>query len=546
MGIRQVPSRLEPELRGFLQDLRNEIGRVSGDGFKLVLLGDMRTALNGDFVNYADIARIIGEVQDGVRNDPFFQFLGEKINLIDGPPTLPGSIQARLDTTQDTITTLMAEADAQLQAGIDANGSAIVTLQTVTAGQATQITTLGSRLGTAESKVSMLMSATPTDALWWAGISSDVSGTKSNVAMLMSTSPTGALWWTGLKSQSDTATSNVAMLMSATPTGASWWQQVTTNTSNISNLLSTTPTSAQWWSGLKTTVDNNSSSIVTLQNTTDSQATSISQLNSTVSGNSASIQTLQNTTNGLSAEYSVRLDVNGYVAGFGFYNHGTSSAFYVRASKFAVGDPSSGNRVPFIIQDGTVYIDTAMIKDATIGGAKIADATITNAKIQTAAVTTLSVAGDNITVPRSARFYSWAYGGYAFSYSEFDLFAHVIPAAAAGTRGKIFAWLNCRLVLTNAQIDAITQRWPLAVLEITFWRDGNAIDSRSFRMSNPAGYQDVLGYVSTVDSVDNNAHTYTARAKFYASLQGSNDMYQWPYGPTFLVVCDSLILEAKR
>lgn len=385
MGVRQVPSRLDPELRGFLQDLRNEVGRVGGDGFKLVLLGDMRTALSSDFLQPGDVTRIVQAAQDEIRNDPFWQFLGDKINLIDGPPTLPGSIQARLDTAQDTVENLMAEADAQLQTAIDANGSAIVTLQTVTAGQATQITALGSRMGDSESKVAMLMSTTPTDALWWTGLSTDVANTKNSVAMLMSTTPDGALWWAGLKSQADDATSKISMLMSSTPTGASWWAGLSTDTanskSNIAMLMSTTPTGASWWSGLKTQVDNNSSQIVTLNTTTSNQAQSIQQLSNTTDGNTASIEVLQTVNNGLTAQYSVKLDVNGRVVGFGLYNQPSGSAFYVRADKFAVGDPSTGDRIPFIVSGGNVYIDTAFIINASIDSAKIADAAITSAKI---------------------------------------------------------------------------------------------------------------------------------------------------------------------
>lgn len=41
------------------------------------------------------------------------------------------------------------------------------------------------------------------------------------------------------------------------------------------------------------------------------------------------------------AQYSVKLDVNGYVAGFGLYNAGTSSQFIVNADKFAVTTPSA-------------------------------------------------------------------------------------------------------------------------------------------------------------------------------------------------------------
>lgn len=74
---------------------------------------------------------------------------------------------------------------------------------------------------------------------------------------------------------------------------------------------------------------------------------------------------------GLRAQYNVKLDVNGYVAGFGLYNEGAgASGFIVRADKFVVGSAGS-NVVPFEIVSGTTYIKAAMIQDASITSAKI-------------------------------------------------------------------------------------------------------------------------------------------------------------------------------
>lgn len=361
------------------------------------------------------VGPVIDSLIDSVRNDPFFIFLGEQIKLI-SMPELPGSVAKQIEAAQNqvddlmvaqqvlvdaalsqqgsSITSLQTITDTQatqittLQTGVSGNSSAIVTLQTTTDSQATQITTLASRTTAAESSVSNLMSTTPTSAAWWTGLKTQADNATSNVSMLMSTTPTSALWWSGLKSQADAATSSVTMLMSATPTSASWWSGLSTDVANskssIANLMSTTPTSAQWWSGLKTQVDNASAQIVNLQSTTPTSASWWAQLNSTVNGNSASIQTLQNTTNGLSAQYSVKLDVNGAVSGFGLASSsGLGSRFYVRADRFAVGSPgvadiNSDANVPFIVQTGPgswggpgVYIKDASIASASIDSAKI-------------------------------------------------------------------------------------------------------------------------------------------------------------------------------
>jgi len=97
--------------------------------------------------------------------------------------------------------------------------------------------------------------------------------------------------------------------------------------------------------------------------------------------------TTQLTENGnLKAQYSVKIDNNGHIAGFGLSStdvDGTpTSAFIVNADKFAVIDPAStadglgtttptAANVPFFIQGGVTYMKAAAILDASITNAKI-------------------------------------------------------------------------------------------------------------------------------------------------------------------------------
>ena len=99
------------------------------------------------------------------------------------------------------------------------------------------------------------------------------------------------------------------------------------------------------------------------------------------------------TTGGLSAQYTVKIDANGHMSGFGLAStvvNGTpSSAFIIRADKFAIVDPAATNNsltntpsadtVPFFVESGTVYIKSVFIKDASITNAKIG--TVTARKI---------------------------------------------------------------------------------------------------------------------------------------------------------------------
>ena len=87
----------------------------------------------------------------------------------------------------------------------------------------------------------------------------------------------------------------------------------------------------------------------------------------------------------LQGQYTVKIDLNGHMSGFGLAStvvNGTpTSAFIVRADKFAIVDPAStannltnspsADSVPFAVVGGATYIKAAFIQDASISDAKI-------------------------------------------------------------------------------------------------------------------------------------------------------------------------------
>jgi hypothetical protein len=85
----------------------------------------------------------------------------------------------------------------------------------------------------------------------------------------------------------------------------------------------------------------------------------------------------------LYAQYTLKTDVNGHIAGFGLANDGENADFIILADRFSIVDPDDPleQAVPFIVTDGQVYINSALIADATITTAMITDGNITNAKI---------------------------------------------------------------------------------------------------------------------------------------------------------------------
>ncbi|MFT4064267.1 phage tail protein [Paraburkholderia sp.] len=128
-------------------------------------------------------------------------------------------------------------------------------------------------------------------------------------------------------------------------------------------------------------------------------ASSISTLQTTVGGHTTSIQAQQSSINGLSAQYTVKIDNNGYVAGYGLastsVNGQVTSEFAVRTDTFSVNLPGYPGVHPFTIGavNGVpqVIISSALIGDASINTAKIGDAQITAAKIGSAQIQTAHI-----------------------------------------------------------------------------------------------------------------------------------------------------------
>ncbi|WP_418885979.1 phage tail tip fiber protein [Escherichia coli] len=76
---------------------------------------------------------------------------------------------------------------------------------------------------------------------------------------------------------------------------------------------------------------------------------------------------------------------------------------YFAANKFVIAGndtASTGGSAPFTIVNGTTYLKTAMIQNASIGTAYIADLAVTNAKIANLAVNAAKIADATITTAK--------------------------------------------------------------------------------------------------------------------------------------------------
>ena len=301
----------------------------------------------------------------------------------------------------------------------------ITNLQTTTSTQGTSLTNLTTRVGTAETNIGTLQTTTSNQATQITNISATANA--KNRTYYQTAAPTtglviGDIWidtddnrrlfrWNGTAwdAADDARTATNAAAITAEQTArinadntlttsistqssritnaesAITTEQTTRNTKDLSlasainniwsvvggstavigdgSLAAATPTTAQ------ATKWNQVTAAVTDPNTGQVSTTSIKQDFLTyASTNDTSV-------NGLKAQYTVKVDVNGYVSGFGLattLNNGTPiSDFAVRADRFSIASPGVNKVVPFIVSGGVTYISAAMIQNGTIDNAKI-------------------------------------------------------------------------------------------------------------------------------------------------------------------------------
>jgi hypothetical protein len=158
---------------------------------------------------------------------------------------------------------------------------------------------------------------------------------------------------------------------------------------------------------------------------------------------------------GLRAQYSVKLDVNGYTVGFGLYNEGAgANGFIVRADKFVVGSAGS-NRTPFVIDGGVTYIDAAVIKDGAITSAKIA--TLNADKITAGTIGSQTIALNGVSSILKSSNYVAGSAGWQIRGDGYAEFRNVTIRGSLNASDVSGGTLNfSNITVSNLRADSIT------------------------------------------------------------------------------------------
>lgn len=136
----------------------------------------------------------------------------------------------------------------------------------------------------------------------------------------------------------------------------------------------------------------------TRANADSALASQISTLTANTNANFASVRTeiqaQADYTDGAVARAVTTATVNGRQAIFGITVNGESADIGAVADRFYIYNRANGTYTQaFLVENGKVHIQSALIKDASITRAKIADAAIDTAKIADAAITMAKISG---------------------------------------------------------------------------------------------------------------------------------------------------------
>jgi hypothetical protein len=189
---------------------------------------------------------------------------------------------------------------------------------------------------------------------------------------------------------------------------------------------------------LSSTVTNNNQARIdgdaTLASSVSAVNTSVGTLNTTVTQQATAI-------NGIEGKYTVKIDANGYITGFGLVatsnTASPTSTFTVLADNFKIVTPGLAPVSPFYVSGGITYIRNVIIDEAAIGTATIGTIKVQNDAISNVSTNTLNFLGQS-----GPSLSSNVWGNLTTAYGTAQIVVTNIPTA----NGKVFirTYLNAK------------------------------------------------------------------------------------------------------
>lgn len=403
-GAGSVNSRIQEEASARAQAILNEASaRSSGDQALQTQINTLSAASTGDLsslmtaLQQEQTARIVGDQAEATNRETLAAQLRGSYTGTDPSQLITGLLhneyQARVAADAAEVTARQA-----LSATVTNNYN---TLNSAISSEATTRSTADTTLS--NSITSLTSTVNNNNANLTAAINNEAT-TRANADSSLSTQINTVS--ARLDSGGDVAnaivqsqtTANTAVTNVATAQAAANNAQTTANSKIKTYFQTSAPTSGMTTGDLWFDSDDNNrayryngtSWIDAADVRISTTASQVTTLQTTVNGHTTSIQTQQTTIDGLSAKYTVKVDNNGYVSGFGLAstaNNGTpTSEFQIVADKFSIAPVATDNTAAdgspfFYLTTPTTINGVSIPAGAYMKSAYIHDAAITNAKI---------------------------------------------------------------------------------------------------------------------------------------------------------------------
>ena len=286
-------------------------------------------------------------------------------------------------------------------------------------------------------------------------------------------------------------------------------------------------------------------------------SSSISTVQTTVDGHTSSIQTQATSINGLSAQYTVKIDAGGKVAGFGLastpVNGATVSDFILRADRFAIAPPSGSGEAAnyaFVYQStaqvingvtvpaglyldsayikngsittahiGNAQIDAAKIADAAITSAKIGDAQITNAKVSNGAIGSINIVDGAVTTAKigDLQVDTLKIKDQAVTFAVAGQGVSALTITTNGGRVIILIGITCSLKRSTTATEL--------QLYLQLRRNGEAINTMIFRsQTGDAVYDLILNIQQSLPAIMDTPAAGTYTYELFFDLRSSGEV----------------------
>lgn len=318
-------------------------------------------------------------------------------------------LETSLTTAQGDITTNAS--------AISALDSRVTTAEGTITSQTSDITTLQSDVTGIQTNITGLQTDTSTNATAISGLDTRVTAAETSITA-------NATDITSLETSLTTTNTNVttnATAITALDTRVTATEtSITSQASDITSLQSSLTTAQTDITANATAVTGLDTRVTATETDITSIASDVTSLTTTVGGNTTSISTNATSINGLEAQYTVKIDSNNRISGFGLASTTATatpfSEFVVIADQFSVVNPASTADtplVPFQIVSGKarftsdVEIDGGLLVSGTVAAAALnvtnlaaisADlGTVTAGTINASQVSITNLNADNIT-----------------------------------------------------------------------------------------------------------------------------------------------------